>query len=65
VHIVKRLGLTHSDISHLPVGPRSGRWDARLRKCVLGDTLPNLLTRFAKTSRDGRRKNTQDALGKV
>jgi hypothetical protein len=27
------------------------------RKCVLGDTLPNVLIRFAKTSRDGRRKN--------
>ena len=27
------------------------------RKCVLGDTLPKVLTRFAKTSRDGRCKN--------
>jgi hypothetical protein len=34
------------------------RWDAHIRrKCVLGDTLPNVPIRFAKTSRDRRWKN--------
>src|SRR5437764_15177465 len=33
--------------------------------CVLKATLPNVLIRFAKTSRDGRRTITQDARGEV
>jgi hypothetical protein len=44
--------------SALPMGP--GRAMARPdppRKCVLWDTLPNVPIRFAKTSRDRRRKN--------
>src|SRR5262249_26354691 len=34
-------------------------WHAQIppRKCVLGDTLPNVPIRFAKTSRDRRREN--------